>query len=69
MEAKECRKCSATKPVDEFYKSKTGPGGRDSYCKACRKEVSREYEQKNRQHRNEYHNKYYHEVIKPKRNK
>ena len=30
-----CRKCSATKPVDDFPRKKSHPDGRDDYCKAC----------------------------------
>jgi len=32
---KTCTKCSAEKPLDKFYKSKTGPQGRSSECKEC----------------------------------
>lgn len=30
-----CRKCDTVKPVAEFYKSKTLPGGIGFYCKVC----------------------------------
>ncbi|BDA49224.1 hypothetical protein COCOBI_13-3340 [Coccomyxa sp. Obi] len=32
---KACRKCSETKPAEEFPQKKSHPDGRDDYCKAC----------------------------------
>lgn len=32
---KECRRCKACKPADDFYASKMTADGLQSYCKAC----------------------------------
>lgn len=32
-----CKKCSATKPLDAFYKVRAGKETRDTTCKECRK--------------------------------
>ena len=32
---KECRRCKACKPAEEFYASKMTADGLQSYCKAC----------------------------------
>jgi hypothetical protein len=34
---KSCSKCRAVKPLDDFHRSKSGPQGRHSHCKACYK--------------------------------
>jgi hypothetical protein len=33
---KECAKCGAWKPLNEFHKKRDGVGGRESACKSCR---------------------------------
>lgn len=35
LEAKQCRKCLAVKPLDEFSRCPTGVLGKQSYCKSC----------------------------------
>ena len=35
---KKCSRCLATKPVDEFNKSKSHRDGYDPQCKACKAE-------------------------------
>lgn len=30
-----CSKCAAVKPLTEFHKQPSGPGGRHSWCKPC----------------------------------
>jgi nitrate/TMAO reductase-like tetraheme cytochrome c subunit len=35
MAKKTCTKCGVEKELTEFYKSKSGPQGRSSECKAC----------------------------------
>lgn len=37
METKECKKCLAVKPVNEFHKDKGMKDGRKNYCKECYK--------------------------------
>lgn len=39
-EGKECRKCGAVKPLDEFWAG-NGSHGRQSYCKPCLTESNR----------------------------
>lgn len=56
---KYCIKCEEAKPVTEFYNMKSTTDGKDSYCKPCRKETSKQYNKDNRQKLNAYQNKYY----------
>ena len=51
---KKCSKCRREKDFSEFYKMKVGTHGLDGYCKVCRKDKNREYEERNRQKRNAY---------------
>jgi len=41
VKTKRCPKCHEVKPLDEFYKSKTGKYGIGSYCKNCLSEKRR----------------------------
>lgn len=63
FEAKRCCRCKVIKPLNDFYKSKAGVGGRRADCKVCYKEHfrkgeqlqkvrerTRNYYRKNRQH-------------------
>jgi hypothetical protein len=38
-----CLKCEQTKPVVEFYRDCTRPGGRHPYCKECQRRSASEY--------------------------
>ncbi len=42
VEAKDCSKCFITKPLTEFNKRSRGLGGRDSRCRDCYNELSRD---------------------------
>ena len=46
--SKTCAKCGETKPLDDFYRDKTGAGGRRPDCKECVREYSRRYYEENR---------------------
>jgi hypothetical protein len=39
--SKQCRACSKIKPLTEFYKNKTCPGGYAQDCKPCRNKYER----------------------------
>ena len=39
METKMCSKCDEVKPLSEFYPRKSVPDGKESACKACRREA------------------------------
>jgi hypothetical protein len=47
---KKCKKCNEEKPLDEFYSKNT-------WCKFCHKEYSKEYQEKNKEKRKEYQEK------------
>lgn len=49
METKQCRKCGAYKPYDQFSKDKTSKDGRCSKCKECHKTYARAHFQRNKQ--------------------
>ena len=46
---KRCYKCGETKPLTEFYKTKSRPDGLDNKCKTCSREAVRQYYQENRE--------------------
>ena len=48
MFRKRCPDCAQTKPTEEFHKNRSGPGGRESYCKICRNKRSRDFKNKNK---------------------
>lgn len=52
----ECRK---EKPVTEFYKDISAKDGLTSWCKDCRKKISKKYIQNNREKRNNQKKEYY----------
>lgn len=56
---KTCSRCSATKPFDEFAKDRRAKDGRNSTCKECKKEYSREYYVDNKVTINARNNAYY----------
>ena len=41
-EDKYCFRCTTAKPVGEFYAVKSKPDGRDSRCKPCARQASRD---------------------------
>lgn len=51
---KTCGKCRQAKPFSEFYRMEVGVHGLDGYCKECRKEKNREYNQKSRERKTAY---------------
>ena len=38
---KRCPQCRATKPIEEFVRNRSAPGGRGAYCKPCHNQISR----------------------------
>lgn len=48
---KECNICSVEKNLSDFYKSKSGKDGLESFCKVCKKEKSKINYAKNLEHR------------------
>lgn len=44
----ECLKCLFVKPISEFRKDRKTQSGKDSWCRECRKQIAREYAEKNR---------------------
>ena len=59
--SKTCTKCGETKPLDDFYRDKTGAGGRRPDCKECVREYKRSYHEENRDKRLEYSRRYHEE--------
>lgn len=45
---RECRRCGATKPLDEFQKIKSGKDGRGYLCKPCNVDYCTERKEKHR---------------------
>ena len=43
---KKCTKCGELKNINDFYKDKTSPDGKLSYCKKCRDKQIEEYKLK-----------------------
>jgi hypothetical protein len=46
-ELKYCRKCDATKGLDDFHRDSSSKDGRCVWCKECKKAVSREWSRNN----------------------
>lgn len=44
---KRCSRCGETKPLDDFYRAKSRPDGRQAYCKQCKKSVYSQYAKEN----------------------
>lgn len=42
LQAKECKRCFVSKPLEEFHRQPSGPMGRHSWCKACVNPYARE---------------------------
>jgi hypothetical protein len=61
---KTCSKCGETKPLDDFYRDRTRPDGRECYCAICRKARSNKYNAEHRSARCEYSKKYFHQKYK-----
>lgn len=40
---KTCTKCGILQPLDNYHKDKTAPDGHVAQCRACRKEITKEY--------------------------
>lgn len=55
---KTCGKCRQAKAFSEFYRMAVGVHGLDGYCKECRKDKNREYNQKSRERKTEYMRQY-----------
>lgn len=49
MNDKQCKKCSATKPLVEFYKAKGNKDGHAGMCKVCDSEQSRKWNSENKE--------------------
>jgi hypothetical protein len=58
---KTCTKCGEWKPLEEFYKSKSGKFGRRSCCKKCQAGMFRKYREKNPEKVRERKRKWYEE--------
>jgi len=56
---KECSKCEATKPLDDFITEKRNKTGKGSLCKSCKSEQDRAYREKNKKRLSEQKAKYY----------
>src|SRR5690606_3315005 len=54
MEAKECRKCGAIKPLSEYRKNRGRPDGLESQCKTCQRARDAAWYKKNREAKLEY---------------
>lgn len=48
MTDKVCKKCNATKPLDEFYPNPSCKDGHYNWCKDCHKEYNKEKYRKRR---------------------
>lgn len=46
-----CTKCGETKPLDEFYRMKSGTYGRESHCKVCSNARKRDLRRRNPEYR------------------
>ena len=64
---KRCGGCSAEKPLGDFYKDKSKPGGISSQCKACTKRRTRQYRRENTDARRAYDRQYRKDNIEAKR--
>lgn len=59
-----CSQCGEDKELaTEFYNNRSAKYGKDTICKACRKERQQEYLSKNP----DYNKDYYYRVTKPRR--
>ena len=56
---KACTKCGISKPLDEFYKSKSGKYGRRAICKECFGKQSKKYSQEHLEEYRKHSLKYY----------
>lgn len=56
---KACSKCEATKPLEQFHKSKRSPDGRMSRCKACSNARANEWKRDNPERHNAKRKRYY----------
>lgn len=45
--SKRCRRCRLLKDTSEFHRSASRKGGRQSYCRACKKEIDKEHNRRN----------------------
>jgi len=54
MTNKLCRRCDSVKTIEEFGKDKYNPDGLTTYCKQCRKEISKQSYEKNINNIKEY---------------
>lgn len=58
LSSKVCTKCHQSKTLDEFYKSKRGLYGRDSYCKICQRQRSLTWHYANKEYSNKKSREY-----------
>lgn len=56
---KRCSMCGEAKPLDAFNRSRSGPLGRHSYCRACQREYDRVWRAANRDRHREYSRAWY----------
>jgi hypothetical protein len=59
IDQKRCSLCGLMKPIDSFYRKKTGPYGRASQCKDCMSPKEKERNAQNRPKRLEYNKAWY----------
>ena len=59
MQTKYCKSCKQDKAKIDFYKSKKEKDGLQTYCKACKKLMYREWKEKQRQHYRAMRGSYY----------
>lgn len=55
---KECRRCGASKPLEQFGKDSGRPDGKFLWCKTCASEYSRRYVEDNKDKVNAYQRAY-----------
>ena len=67
MKTRVCNKCKESKPLEEFYKNKNFPLGRNYSCKPCHKAFDRAYRKNNPEKRKETVRNW-DQANKPKRN-
>lgn len=54
--ARVCTVCGVEKPLEDFHRHKSSPGGRKPACKDCQNERRRKYHQDNKQVQRKYKN-------------
>ena len=47
-QTKVCKRCGKNQPIENFYANAKAADGLQCYCKACKREMNREFQRKNR---------------------